>query len=266
MCVRTNGWLSIYSLPSLMSGVGVAVVGSGGATAAAVFVDVVIGGGMGPQRRSRITQQNNIADAHAHPPPTHTRCAETRQIDRQTGLHPHPIPTDHKLFTAKPVVHLHCWVPPPRPYARVHTCNAVVNREVIGVGGGKLCVQNSRGMTTSVYWSPSRRAQWGGKSRKMAENSGKLREIAVPYPNLPKPQRATLLHRGHTGHQQGHEVDKQKSNCGTLRENCEIAESCEKLRKIAGLHFQNLPPPLLSLYTHAGCRLWIHQCAAGMLH
>ena len=66
---------------------------------------------------------------------------------------------------------------------------------------------------------------------KLRENCGKM---AVLQPNLPKPQGATPLHRGHTGHQHTREGDEQKA----------IAENCEKLRKIA--HF-NPPPPLCNV-------------------
>ena len=69
----------------------------------------------------------------------------------------------------------------------------------------------------------------------MPENCG---EIAVPSPNLPKPQRATRLHRGHTGHQRAHEGDKQKAIAEKLRE---IANNCEKVRNCRKL--RTSPPP-----------------------
>ena len=60
-----------------------------------------------------------------------------------------------------------------------------------------------------------------------------IAKIAVPSPNLLKPRGATLLHGGHTGHQQTREGDQQK---GTA-ENCEIAKKKgEKLRT-------QIPPP-----------------------
>ena len=67
----------------------------------------------------------------------------------------------------------------------------------------------------------------GLRSGGVESNCGK---IAVPSPNLPKPQRATPLHRGHTGHQHAREGDGQKAiaeNCRKLRG---IASNCEKLR------------------------------------
>ena len=64
-------------------------------------------------------------------------------------------------------------------------------------------------------------------------NCEKLREITekrVAKPNVPKPQRAKPLHRGHAGHQQARKVDKRKA----------IAE---KLRKNAGTLRTPTPPP-----------------------
>ena len=44
-----------------------------------------------------------------------------------------------------------------------------------------------------------------------------LRKIAVPQPNLRKPQGATPLHRGHTGHQHARRPEEEKANAGKLR-------------------------------------------------
>ena len=59
--------------------------------------------------------------------------------------------------------------------------------------------------------------------RKIAGNCGK---IAVPEPNLPKPQGATSLRRRHTWHPHAREGDKRK----------EIADHCGKLRQLADLN------------------------------
>ena len=55
----------------------------------------------------------------------------------------------------------------------------------------------------------------------MVKNVGKLLEncwkIAVPKPNFPQPQRATPLHRGHTGHQHARKLEKQTAIAEKLR-------------------------------------------------
>ena len=58
------------------------------------------------------------------------------------------------------------------------------------------------------------------QSQKVA---GKLQKSCGAVAKPPKAHGATLRHRGHTGHQQTREGDKQKA----------IAKNCEKLRKIA---------------------------------
>ena len=98
------------------------------------------------------------------------------------------------------------------------------------------------------------------KLRKIAE---KLRapcgKTAAPQPHLPKPQGATLLHRGHTGHQQARKVDKQKvvaEKLLKLRENggnCKIANNCEQLRT------STLPLPLPRVQGGQGG--WMNTCA-----
>ena len=71
-------------------------------------------------------------------------------------------------------------------------------------------------------------------SNPIVKTCGKLREnrgkSAVPSPNLSKPQGATLLHTGHTGHHQARKVDKQKAIMETLRKitkNYEIARTLQ---------------------------------------
>ena len=80
----------------------------------------------------------------------------------------------------------------------------------------------------------------------MRENCGKLRlqhgKIAVLQLNLPQPQEATPLHRGHTGHQQQREGDEPKSNRESIAGNCENLRNCENLQTIADLD----PHPLCS--------------------
>ena len=73
------------------------------------------------------------------------------------------------------------------------------------------------------------------------------RKIAAPLPNPPKPQGATLLHRGHAGHQQAGKVDKQKPiKLRKMRKLRKLPENSGKLRKIARLRKiadLNPPPP-----------------------
>ena len=109
-------------------------------------------------------------------------------------------------------------------------------------------------VTTSL---PGRGGGEGLRSGRVRSNCEKLRKIAMPLPNLPKPQGATLLQltprlistlRTHTagkGHQQARKLNKPKAiakrNCKTLRKIAEIA----KLRKITKI--ANPPPPPASL-------------------
>ena len=57
----------------------------------------------------------------------------------------------------------------------------------------------------------------------------------MPYPNPPKPQGATPLHRGHTGLQHAHKLDKQKA---TVEKMWKTAENCGKLQT------SSPPPPV----------------------
>ena len=81
-----------------------------------------------------------------------------------------------------------------------------------------------------------------GGSGPIAKNCGKkLRKIAVPQPNPPQPQGATLLHRWLRMFLclQTKNCGKNAENCKNFRkntENCENAQNCEKLRTA-------IPPP-----------------------
>ena len=58
------------------------------------------------------------------------------------------------------------------------------------------------------------------------EIAGKCGKMAVPSPNLRKPQRAPLLYRAPTSTQGG----QAKRNCRKFAENCKVSKNCEKLR------------------------------------
>ena len=80
-----------------------------------------------------------------------------------------------------------------------------------------------------------------GASSPIAKNCGKLRGNCGAVTKPRKVSRSTLLHRGHTGHQQAGKADNQKVIAEKLRK---IAEICGELRNCEKLQ-PSIPPPCL---------------------
>ena len=218
------------------------------------------------------TPQLTLPHAHtALPKPPDFARGQVRHLPesemfRPSDPHPPRVPTPRRCLClctgaySRRLVDSQCSgaAPPPSQYGLVIMDGAVprrqwrgpLSRRRRGIPWPRVCA--TTGPCTRGGGGGLRSGGVKSNCENLRENCERLRENCGAKPNLPKPEGATLLHRGHTGHRQTRKEDKQKVIAGKLWEKCEIA----KLRKLADLN-PPLPPAACTQptpRTNAGCR------------